>query len=135
MVWMDGKAALKKTLPKSWIHTVSDFFGEAQMQHFCLSQMCFTIRLDTIEKIYTFTSFYQLVFGTSTKDTSPLPRHENISIIYPPPSLLQFATQKILVPKELVLVASLKRKRKNANEKWMQQSLLLMSADNSCQVK
>lgn len=86
MVWMDGKAALKKTLPKSWIHTVSDFFGEAQMRHFCLSQMCFTIRLDTIEKIYTFTSFYQLVFGTSTKDTSPLPRHENISIIYPPPS-------------------------------------------------
>lgn len=50
MVWMDGKAALKKALPKSWIHTVSDFFGEAQMRHFCLSQMCFTIRLDTIEK-------------------------------------------------------------------------------------
>lgn len=52
-----------------------------------------------------------------------LPPSESLqSTIYLSLLLLQFAMQKISVPKELGLVASPKWKRKSVNEKkWMQQ--------------
>lgn len=59
-----------------------------------------------------------------------LPLSESLqSTIYLPFLLLQFAMQKISVPKELGLAASLKWKRKSVNEKkWIQQTQTAVDA-------
>lgn len=59
-----------------------------------------------------------------------LPLSESLQrTIYLPLLLLQFAMQKISVPKELGLVASLKWKRKSVNEKkWIQQTQTAVDA-------